>query len=245
MNTEQVLFRGQGFKCDAGSGAKWTKSLLSCHRSSDSNCWLIRKWLVLVLDPQWCLVSLGLHRAHRAHGSWRKKFPEVSDAQPSSAAHHSFEKALVHPSCKQLKLMPWRGAQHLSEVWAASLGCAAELLAVADPTGSAGTSVLPVTAAPALGHQAPVRVVPVGWGSEVTPACTWKYLESKVDSVVEAFVLLVHRHHHLVVEGNSTAQLLWAFFSCVWSLVQHGFSTNIPKSVPWTSQELPLLNCSR
>lgn len=69
--------------------------------------------------------------------------------------------------------------------------------------------MLPVTAAPVLGHQVPAWVVPVGWGSKVTPTCTWKQLESKVDWVVEAFVLLVHHHHHhLVAESNSTAQLL-------------------------------------
>lgn len=82
--------------------------------------------------------------------------------------------------------------------------------------------MLPVTAATAPGHpqeggagpQAPAWVVLVGWGNEVTPSCTWKYLKSQVDWVVETFVLLVHCHHHLVVEGNSTAQLLWTFLPC-------------------------------
>ena len=100
--------------------------------------------------------------------------------------------------------------------------------------------MLPVTAAPAPGHpqeggaehQAPAWVVLVGWENEVTPSCTWKCLKSQVDWVAETVVLLVYHHRCLVVEGNSTAQLLGTFFSLVRSLVQCGFSTNIPKSVP-------------
>lgn len=56
----------------------------------------------------------------------------------------------------------------------------------------------------------------------MAPTCTWQYLTSQVDWVAE-IVLLVHRHRRLVVEGDATAQRLWAFFSLVQSLVQHGF----------------------
>jgi len=168
--------------------------------------------------------------------------PEAAVTPPSSVAHLaagclSFENALVRPSCTQLRSVPRHRAQQSPEVQAASLGFAAELLVVAVPVGLCGCLGAPGRcgwASPGGRSRASGSCLgcPCWWGSEVTPSRAWKCLKSQVGCVAETFVQLVRCHRCLVVDGDSTAQLLWNLFSLVRSLVQHRFSADTPKSVP-------------
>lgn len=91
------------------------------------------------------------------------------------------------------------------------------------------TAVAPVPRHPqeeAAEHQASVWVVFVIWGNEVTPSCTWKYLKNQIGCVAETVVLVVCHDCCLVVESDSTSELLWSFLSLVQSLVQCELSTN-------------------